>query len=173
MEQNNNVSVFSIKHKDFSIFILLVITFIIMCVASYYYILKPLYIEGNFSTKKSIKDINFTLDTLPATQITSSLPKDIFIEKDVKIISSFTAKSKDGLMTQTTLSYISNKSQAENAKFFADYTSQNNWSFLSRNPLSSEQVYIKDQTVMTISLSLDKTTSKTIVEITIQESTKQ
>lgn len=161
------------KNKDFLTIILLVIVFVAICFISFVYILRPNYFQKKENTPTPVNSVplNYTITTPKESDIIFVLPKDI-VEKGAKILSSYSAKSKDGLMTQTTITYASNKNEAELKKYFSDYTNKNKWGLFSGMTVSPQQVYLKGQTRMTITTNFDNTLSKFVVDITIEEPTK-
>ncbi len=74
----------------------------------------------------------YTKTDLPTNKLPDVFPKDLIQEKDPVILENFEIKLFDGLQTQYTLKYITQKSVSENFGAYRKYFSDNHWVILDQ-----------------------------------------
>lgn len=116
-----------------------------------------------------LESVIIKFNTLSPGEVASDIPVDILTEKDVEVIHTYTAISKENIR-QSTLQYLSNKSLEDNINFFANYANRNYWILTAVSTTTQDAFYFykKDNSRLSISVSYDQTKSKNIVDITVE-----
>lgn len=152
------------SHKSF---ILLILAFLLIASASYYFVIKPIYFA--LSPVSEAVESKFDITDKTLDEVLTLLPKDIFTEKDAQVLQSYVADSKDGKFKQITLVYLSGKSFEELNKLFSEYIKGNNW-FLAGTQIGQNKssfVAIKENAKLNISVQYAG--GKCRVDITVEK----
>ncbi len=126
---------------------------------------------GLFKTKQANlpPPPKYTKTDLPTDKLPDVFPKDLIQEKDPMILENFEAKLFDGLQTQYTLKYITQKSSDENFRAYRKYFSDNHWVILNQNQKDNFATIraAKNYDSINVTHTINQTSNIQIIDLTL------